>query len=198
MGNNNSILNISFVLITLAILAAGVWGAVRWAQSLPSVSGEAVDTTAPRGFWAAFHRGQKVRLTPTPAPTEEELAAAKTETETAGESNETTSESSPADLETVIAAINTGGCTACHTIPGIPNAIGQVGPNLSNIGVDAATRREGYTAEEYIRESLKDPTAFTAPECPTGPCITGAMPVLQLDDAQIDTIVSYLTTLGVD
>ena len=55
----------------------------------------------------------------------------------------------PVDLEAAIAAVQAGGCTACHTIPGIPGAVGQVGPNLANIGVDAATRREGYDAERY-------------------------------------------------
>jgi nitrite reductase (NO-forming)/hydroxylamine reductase len=102
----------------------------------------------------------------------------------------------PVDLDSVIAIINKGGCIACHTIPGIPGAVGQVGPNLSNIGVDGAGRREGYTAEEYIRESLSEPSTFTAPECPTGPCITGTMPQLQLNEAEIEVLVSYLSTLG--
>jgi nitrite reductase (NO-forming)/hydroxylamine reductase len=100
------------------------------------------------------------------------------------------------DIDAAIAAANKGGCAACHVIPGIPNAQGQVGPNLSNIGVDAATRREGYTAQEYIRESLVEPAAFTAPDCPTGPCITGAMPILQLTDEEVGALVGYLSTLG--
>ncbi len=190
MENNSSALNISFLLIVGIVLITGIIGAVLWAQTLPSISGEAPTAAERQGFWAAFHQGQKLRLTPTPGGTADESTGESSEPGAAG--------AGEINLDEVIAAINTGGCTACHTIPGIPNAIGQVGPNLSNIGVDAATRREGYTAEEYIRESLKDPTAFTAPECPTGPCITGTMPVLQLNDAQIDAIVSYLITLGVD
>jgi len=102
----------------------------------------------------------------------------------------------PGDMDAVIAAINKAGCVACHTIPGIPDAVGQVGPNLSNIGVDAATRREGYTAEEYIHESLASPNAFTAPKCPFGPCVTGMMPNLPLNDSEINVVVSYLVTLG--
>lgn len=102
----------------------------------------------------------------------------------------------PVDLEATIAAINKGGCVACHTIPGIPGAVGQVGPNLANIGVDGATRIDGYTAKEYIHESIVNPLAFTAPECPTGPCIAGAMPPIQLTEAEVEAIVNYLSTLG--
>jgi nitrite reductase (NO-forming)/hydroxylamine reductase len=104
----------------------------------------------------------------------------------------------PVDMDAVIAAVNKGGCTACHTIPNVPGAVGQVGPDLSHIGVNAAHRIPGYTAKEYIRESLREPSAFTAPECPTGPCITGTMPVLQLDDTDIEVLVNYLSTLGTD
>jgi cytochrome c peroxidase len=99
--------------------------------------------------------------------------------------------------EATIAAFNAGGCTACHTIPGIPGAVGQIGPNLSNVGVDGASRRDGYTAEEYIFESIVEPNAFTVPDCPDGPCVAGLMPVPPLDEAQVKAIVTYLVTLGV-
>ncbi len=105
----------------------------------------------------------------------------------------------PVDMDAVIAAINKGGCSSCHTISGIPGAIGQVGPNLSNIGVDGAGRRDGYTAEAYIRESIREPVAFTAPECPFGPCSVGAMPQIlgvALDEAEVEEIVVFLSTLG--
>jgi hypothetical protein len=70
---------------------------------------------------------------------------------------------------------------------------------LSHIGVDGATRIEGYTAEAYIRESLLEPGAFTVPECPTGSCVTGVMPTLsQLNEAEIEVLVGYLSTLGVE
>jgi hypothetical protein len=120
-----------------------------------------------------FHSGRRVRL-----PT-------------------VSSSTTPVKLDEVVAAINKGGCIACHTIPNIPGAIGQIGPDLSKIGIEAASRREGYTAEEYIRESLNEPSAFTAPECPTGPCPSGIMPQLPLDEAEVETIVYYLSTLGV-
>ncbi len=37
----------------------------------------------------------------------------------------------------LIAAFTKGTCNACHIIPDIPGAVGMVGPDLTNIGVDA-------------------------------------------------------------
>ena len=101
----------------------------------------------------------------------------------------------------VAAAFNKGGCGNCHTIPGVPGANGQVGPDLSSIGAEAATRRSGYTAEEYIRESILDPNAFIAPKCPAGDCPPGVM--LQtfaqtLSQEDLDRIVGYLSVLGTE
>lgn len=86
----------------------------------------------------------------------------------------------------------------CHTIPGIPNAVGLVGPNLSKIGSEAASRKPGMSAEDYIRESILDPAGFAAPQCPNGPCPAGVMPPNfgeRLGQSDIDLIVAYLITL---
>ncbi len=102
----------------------------------------------------------------------------------------------PVDLAAASVAIAEGGCVACHTIPDIPGSIGQVGPNLADLGLNGAARRDGYTAEEYIRESILDPNAFIAPDCPNGPCPAGAMPLIRLDRAKVEVIVSFLSSLG--
>lgn len=52
------------------------------------------------------------------------------------------------------------GCTACHTIAGIPQATGKVGPDLTGIGTRAGTRVSGLSAEAYIRQSVLQPGAF--------------------------------------
>ena len=99
----------------------------------------------------------------------------------------------------LIAAFTKGTCNACHVIPEIPGAVGMVGPDLSNIGVDGATRIDGMSAEEYIRQSLEDPMAFNAPACPFGDCILGTMPANVRDmvnDNEFELIVSYLASLG--
>ncbi len=122
----------------------------------------------------------------------------------ASESEESTSDASAVaetrpevDMAVVETAVGQGGCAACHTIPGIDGAIGQVGPDLTNIGVEGFSRIPDYSAEEYIRESIVAPLAFTAPKCPTGDCIAGAMPPVQLEGDALDVLVTYLSTLGV-
>lgn len=104
----------------------------------------------------------------------------------------------PKASDAVVAAINKAGCAGCHTIPGVPAAVGVIGPNLSNIGLDGATRKADYTAAEYILESLRTPNEFLAPKCPTGPCIANIMPqnlTQTLTAEEIETIVNYLVTL---
>lgn len=93
-----------------------------------------------------------------------------------------------------------GTCMACHVIPNIPGAVGVIGPNLTEIGAVGATRIAGYTAEQYIRESIINPNAFIAPECPTGPCLAGVM--LQnlaeiLTPEELDLVVAYLAAQGI-
>jgi mono/diheme cytochrome c family protein len=58
------------------------------------------------------------------------------------------------------------GCTACHTLEGVPGAAGTVGPPLTDIGNVAATRKPGMSAEDYIRESIMTPNAFVVPPFP--------------------------------
>ena len=99
----------------------------------------------------------------------------------------------------IVDSFNKGGCAGCHMVPGIPGANGQIGPDLANIGVNAATRVDGISSEEYIAESILHPAAFIAPECPNGACPEGVM--LQtfadtLSEDDLNTIVGYLSVLG--
>ena len=101
-------------------------------------------------------------------------------------------------------AFQKGGCAACHVIPGLPGAVGNLGPDLTNIGDVAAERVQSadYTgsataAKEYIQESLATPSAFVVPECPTGPCQDGLMPPLAavFSDKEMEAVVDYLAGL---
>lgn len=99
----------------------------------------------------------------------------------------------------VVTALSKATCTGCHVIPGVPAAVGMVGPDLSTIGVDGATRVDGMDAEAYIHESIVDPEAFIAPDCPTGACPPGLMsPAFanMLSDDELNDVVAYLSTLG--
>lgn len=79
------------------------------------------------------------------------------------------------------------GCGACHTIEGISNA--TVGPNLTQIGEVAATRKPGVSAEKYIRESIVNPQAYV---------VEGFNPVMPaifadtLSQEQLEDLVAFL------
>jgi copper-containing nitrite reductase len=119
--------------------------------------------------------------------------------------SQTTGQSSDPHQAQVLAAFEKGACATCHTIPGVPNAKGAIGPNLGNIVLSAQDHFDSgkytgtaKTPEEYIHESIVQPDAFLSPTCPTGPCIAGVMPTTlsqTLSTDEINSIVQYLNGL---
>jgi nitrite reductase (NO-forming)/hydroxylamine reductase len=103
------------------------------------------------------------------------------------------------------ALLQKGGCGACHVIPGVPGAVGVIGPDLSQIGLTAAERVEdaaytgtAKTALDYLHESIVNPDVFLAPDCNGAPCQKGLMtPALaaQFNEAELNAIVEYLASL---
>jgi mono/diheme cytochrome c family protein len=86
-------------------------------------------------------------------------------------------------------AFRASGCSACHAIDGT-SASGQLGPNLTDIASKGGAG--------YIYESIVDPGAVIAANCPSGPCLDGIMPQnfgVSLLAADIDAIVLYLAGL---
>lgn len=78
------------------------------------------------------------------------------------------------------------GCMGCHQFDAL-QAAGGVGPNLSKIG--------GRLSVAEIKQSIINPNAVIAMNCPAGPCPPGVMPPNfgeRLTEAQIDTLTSYL------
>ncbi|MGH2379264.1 MAG: c-type cytochrome [Candidatus Limnocylindria bacterium] len=78
------------------------------------------------------------------------------------------------------------GCVTCHRKAGLEGGH-AIGPDLTGLAERAATRRPGLSAEAYVRESLRAPTAFTVPGYREG-----AMPDLALSDAEIDALTAFL------
>ncbi len=121
-----------------------------------------------------------------------------------------TQEATPAALppqseaNLIVQAIQKGGCTACHVIPGVAGA-GTIGPDLSAIGQVVKERLEkgeytgtARTVEEYLLEAIQTPDAFIAPQCPTGPCGKGVMPptlAQLLASDELTAVVKYLASL---
>ena len=68
----------------------------------------------------------------------------------------------------------------------------QIGPNLNELKTQAATLEKGKTADEYIRESIEDPSAFIVKGYPN------AMPSFKgrLTDAQIKALIDFLLQKG--
>lgn len=100
----------------------------------------------------------------------------------------------PIDGDSAEDIILNAGCGACHKIGPIGEAH-KVGPDLTYIGLTAGERVPGMSAEEYIRQSILEPNAYLAPECPNSPCLPGIMPQnfhLRLTDAQMNMLIGYL------
>ncbi|MCS6845433.1 MAG: c-type cytochrome [Caldilineales bacterium] len=85
-------------------------------------------------------------------------------------------------------------CLGCH---GWPGRGGITGPDLAGIAAWGGRRMPGLDAQAYIRVSLLAPSAFIAPECPTGPC-PDMMPrdyYARLTPREIELLVRYLLSL---
>ncbi len=83
------------------------------------------------------------------------------------------------------------GCGACHAIPNV--AQGAIGPSLANIGTAAATRKPGYSAGQYIVESITNPSAYVVPGYQDGLMPKTYGQTLKPSDLQ--DLVAYLLTL---
>jgi cytochrome c2 len=91
------------------------------------------------------------------------------------------------------------GCPACHTIPGIKDAVGKVGPELWE-GTNAPKRMKdaGYagkakTTKEYITESILNPNLYLVKDFPKD-----QMPKdfgVRLTGGALNKIVDYLAQL---
>jgi cytochrome c oxidase subunit 2 len=86
------------------------------------------------------------------------------------------------------ALIQQKGCGACHTIPGIPGATGNIGPNLA--GVASRTQIAGGAVPNNGPDDLKK-WIMNPPALKPGT----AMPNLGLTDDEATKIVAYLETL---
>ena len=95
--------------------------------------------------------------------------------------------------------VGTAACASCHAIEGVSQ--GVLGPDLSNIASAAGGRIDGYSAEEYIRESIVEPDAYTAgtadgldQDYQQG-LMSATMAGITLTDEDVDALVEYLLQL---
>ncbi len=99
--------------------------------------------------------------------------------------------------EPVDQIFNKAQCVVCHTIPGIPGAIGTQGPKLEE-GTnapkrikDAAYKGTAHTTSEYIMESVVSPSAYVVQGFPDNlmPKVFGQ----KLSAGALKKIVDYLS-----
>lgn len=178
--------DVQAVPVAVAPAAEAGAGEAATPESAPATDAAAGEAAAPAAGEAAAEADTTTAPADTGAATDAAPAAgeAAAEEASAGVPPGVTPMDNVPVTDELQAAFLSGTCIACHVIPGIPSAVGQIGPDLTHIGTTAATRVPGESALEYIHQSIVDPTAFTAPDCPTGPCITGTMP------PGLDTLVS--------
>ncbi len=122
-------------------------------------------------------------------PVHASAEATHSEAETTGSAGESAS-SGEVDLGMEVFA-GSGGCGACHTVEGV--AAGVVGPDLTYIGSEAASRKPGMSAEDYLIESIKEPEAFVAEGVERAmPGLMTAAVTSHLTDEQVDGLVAFL------
>lgn len=83
------------------------------------------------------------------------------------------------------------GCAGCHTFaPAGSN--GTIGPSLNELKTQAGNIEPGKSAEEYVRESIEDPSAFIVKG------YSNVMPQFKgkLSDQQIQALVQYILQTG--
>ena len=104
-------------------------------------------------------------------------------------------------IDLAIEAMTRTGCNSCHVTTGLPEVdAAMLGPDQTNLGAIAGTRREGYTAEEYLREAILEPSAFLVEECPLGQCLQ-VMPENYgelLTEGEVNAIIAYLLSMRTD
>ena len=85
------------------------------------------------------------------------------------------------------------GCATCHDGP-TGRSLTGVGPSLADAPSWAGDRIDGVSAQDYLEQSMRSPSAFISPEYRSSGGPSVGMPLLQLSDDEIDRLVDYLLT----
>jgi len=82
--------------------------------------------------------------------------------------------------------IRTHGCPGCHVIPGIPEAVGTIGPTLDGLGERQRIANGNLrNSPENLRRWLRNPKAV----------MMTMMPNTGLTEAEIDVLIKFLEAL---
>lgn len=95
--------------------------------------------------------------------------------------------------ETLFKQVNIGnqpGCSTCHSLQ---EDVTIVGPSLAGVASRAGERVSGLSAEEYLRQSILEPNAYTVEGFSAN-----IMPLTwsqELTSDQVDDLIAFLMTL---
>ena len=86
-----------------------------------------------------------------------------------------------------------GASASCHICHKLEPGVDKVGPSLAGVGVRAAERIPGMSAEAYLRESIIDPDAYIVDGFSAGIML----PDLEekLSDEQINNLIAFLLSM---
>lgn len=97
--------------------------------------------------------------------------------------------------QAAIAIIEQSGCFACHRSEAIGRG-GKIGPGWDELAEVAATRVDGMSAEEYVRQSIVDPVAFIVPGYEDQAALMPPDFADRLSEEEVGLLVEFL--LGLD
>jgi mono/diheme cytochrome c family protein len=98
----------------------------------------------------------------------------------------------PPELQAGADLFSKNGCVACHATSGDTKI---VGPSLAGVGQRAGTRKPGMSAEDYIKESVRQPSAYIVEGFPGPPSLMPPFSTAQISDADLDNLIKYLESL---
>jgi mono/diheme cytochrome c family protein len=98
----------------------------------------------------------------------------------------------PPEIRAGAELFSKNGCVACHAVQGDTKL---VGPSLAGISQRGATREPGKSAEDYIKESVRQPSAYIVEGFPGPPSLMPPFSPAQVSDDDLNNLVQYLMSL---
>jgi len=96
----------------------------------------------------------------------------------------------PPDLDEATALVQRGGCQACHTIPPIEGAVGEIGPSWCDV---AEEFQDGEIDVAFLYESIVQPNAEVEAGYP--PNVMPQNFGETFDEHELDTLIAFIATL---
>lgn len=201
-------MKIKIVLAMILSLMVTACGSV--AQPQPLVT----NTPLPEGAVAIIPTNTPTSIPPT-ATTEPTLPPTETPTPTEEPTEEATAEtaqeSAPSDQYSVLASFGSAskgealfqevfetsqGPFSCFTCHNVDSELQKIGPGLLNVPEKAKTRIDGYSAAQYLYESILHPGDYLVEGFEQAPLSMPDNYSTLLTDTQVYDLVAYLLTLS--